>query len=92
MIRGIILIRFLQGIGFTLPQIKEMHKQSAEEIKNLLKETYRRLDEGISSLVILKDKTDKVIQLPDKEDIDDITDSIKVMHNYDTRNNHLQNR
>ena len=54
--------------------------------------TYLRLDERISSLDILKDKTDKVIQLPDKEDIDDITDSIKVMHNYDTRNNHLQNR
>lgn len=79
MIRGIILIRFLQGIGFTLPQIKEMHKQSAEEIKNLLKETYRRLDERISSLDILKDKTDKVIQLPDKEDIADITDLIKVI-------------
>ena len=56
-----------------------MHKQSAEEIKNLLKETYRRLDERISSLVILKGKTDKVIQLPDKEDIDDITDLIKVI-------------
>ena len=53
-----------------------MHKQSAEEIKNLLKETYRRLDERISSLDILKDKTDKVIQLPDKEDIADITDLI----------------
>ena len=79
MIGGIILIRFLQDIGFTLPQIKEMHKQSAEEIKNLLKETYRRLDERISSLDILKDKTDKVIQLSDKEDIDDITDLIKVM-------------
>lgn len=86
------LIRFLQGIGFTLPHIKEMHKQSAEEIKNLLKETYRRLDDRISSLVILKDKTDKVIQLPDEEDIDDITDLIKVIHNYDTRSNHLQNR
>lgn len=79
MIRGIILIRFLQGIGFTLPQIKEMHKQSAEEIKNLLMETYRRLDERISSLDIPKDKTDKVIQLPDKEDIADITDLIKVI-------------
>ncbi|MGM9959188.1 MAG: MerR family DNA-binding protein [Erysipelotrichaceae bacterium] len=79
MIRGIILIRFLQEIGFTLSQIKEMHKQSAEEIKNLLKETYRRLDERISSLDILKDKTDKVIQLLDKEDIDDITDLIKVI-------------
>lgn len=79
MIRGIILIRFLQEIGLTLPQIKEMHKQSAEEIKNLLKETYRRLDERISSLDILKDKTDKVIQLPDEEDIDDITDLIKVI-------------
>ena len=56
-----------------------MHKQSAEEIKNLLKETYRRLDEKISSLDILKDKTDKVIQLPDEEDIDDITDLIKVI-------------
>ena len=66
--------------------------KSAEEIKNLLKETYRRLDEKISSLDILKDKTDKVIQLPDKEDIDDITDLIKVIHNYDTRSNHLQNR
>ena len=77
-IRGIMLIRFLQEIGFTLPHIKEMHKQSAEE-KNLLKETYRRLDEKISSLDILKDKTDKVIQLPDKEDIDDITDLIKVI-------------
>ena len=73
------LIRFLQGIGFTLPHIKEMHKQSAEEIKNLLKETYRRLDDRISSLDIPKDKTDKVIQLPDKEDIDDITDLIKVI-------------
>ena len=68
-----------------------MHKQSAEEIKNLLKETYRRLDERISSLDIPKDKTDKVIQLPDKEDTDDITDLIKVIHNYDTRSNHLQN-
>ena len=56
-----------------------MHKQSAEEIKNLLKETYRRLDDRISSLVFLKDKTDKVIQLPDKEDIDDITDLINVI-------------
>ena len=56
-----------------------MHEKSAEEIKNLLKETYRRLDEKISSLDILKDKTDKVIQLPDKEDIDDITDLIKVI-------------
>ena len=56
-----------------------MHKQSAEEIKNLLKESYRRLDDRISSLDILKDKTDKVIQLPDKEDIDDITDLIKVI-------------
>ena len=56
-----------------------MHKQSSEEIKNLLKETYRRLDERISSLDILKDKTDKVIQLPDKEDIDDITDLFKVI-------------
>ena len=73
------LIRVLQGIGFTLPQIKEMHKQSAEEIKNLLKETYRRLDDRISSLDIPKDKTDKVIQLSYKEDIDDITDLIKVM-------------
>ena len=73
------LIRFLQGIGFTLPHIKEMHRQSAEEIKNLLKETYRRLDDRISSLDISKDKTDKVIQLPDKEDIDDITDLIKVI-------------
>ena len=73
------LIRFLQGIGFTLPHIKEMHKQSAEEIKNLLKETYRRLDDRISSLDIPKDKTDKVIQLSYKEDIDDITDLIKVM-------------
>ena len=73
------LIRFLQGIGFTLPHIKEMHKQSAEEIKNLLKETYHRLDERISSLDIPKDKTDKVIQLPYKEDIDDITDLIKVI-------------
>ena len=73
------LIRFLQGIGFTLPHIKEMHKQSAEEIKNLLKETYRRLDDRISSLDIPKDKTDKVIQLPDKEDTDDITDLIKMM-------------
>ena len=79
MIGGIILIRFLQDIGFTLPQIKEMHKQSAEEIKNLLKETYRRLDDRISSLDIQKDKTDKAIQLPDKEDIDDITDLIKVI-------------
>ena len=79
MIRGIILIRFLQGIGFTLLQIKEMHKQSAEEIKNLLKETYRRLDDRISSLDILKGKTDKVIQLPDKEENDDITDLIKVI-------------
>ena len=69
-----------------------MHKQSAEEIKNLLKETYRRLDDRISSLDIQKDKTDKVIQLSDKEDIDDITDLIKVIHNYDTRSNHLQNR
>ena len=56
-----------------------MHKQSAEEIKNLLMETYRRLDDRISSLDIPKDKTDKVIQIPDKEDIDDITDSIKVI-------------
>lgn len=56
-----------------------MHKQSAEEIKNLLKETYRRLDDRISSLDIPKDKTDKVIQLPYKEDIDDITDLIKVI-------------
>lgn len=56
-----------------------MHKQSAEEIKNLLKETYRRLDDRISSLDIQKDKTDKVIQLPDKEDTDDITDLIKVI-------------
>lgn len=56
-----------------------MHKQSAEEIKNLLKETYRRLDNRISSLDISKDKTDKVIQLPYKEDIDDITDLIKVI-------------
>ena len=56
-----------------------MHKQSAEEIKNLLKETYRRLDDRISSLDIPKDKTDKVIQLSDKEDIDDITDLIKVI-------------
>ena len=56
-----------------------MHKQSAEEIKNLLMETYLRLDERISSLDILKDKTDKVIQLPDEEDIDDITDLIKVI-------------
>ena len=56
-----------------------MHEKSAEEIKNLLKETYRRLDERISSLDILKDKTDKVIQLPDEEDIDDITDLIKVI-------------
>ena len=56
-----------------------MHKQSAEEIKNLLKETYHRLDDIISSLDIQKDKTDKVIQLPDKEDIDDITDLIKVI-------------
>ena len=56
-----------------------MHKQSAEEIKNLLKETYHRLDDRISSLDIPKDKTDKVIQLPDKEDIDDITDLIKVI-------------
>ena len=79
MIGGIILIRFLQDIGFTLPQIKEMHKQSAEEIKNLLKETYRRLDDRISSLDIQKDKTDKVIQILDKEDIDDITDLIKVI-------------
>ena len=69
-----------------------MHKQSAEEIKNLLKETYRRLDDRISSLDIPKDKTDKVIQLSYKEDIDDITDLIKVIHNYDTRSNHLQNR
>ena len=69
-----------------------MHRQSAEEIKNLLKETYCRLDDRISFLDILKDKTDKVIQLPDKEDIDDITDLIKVIHNYDTRSNHLQNR
>ena len=68
-----------------------MHKQNAEEIKNLLKETYRRLDNRISSLDIPKDKTDKVIQLPDKEDIDEITDLIKVIHNYDTRSNHLQN-
>ena len=73
------LIRFLQGIGFTRPQIKEMHEKSAEEIKNLLKETYHRLDERISSLDIPKDKTDKVIQLPYKEDIDDITDLIKVI-------------
>ena len=56
-----------------------MHRQSAEEIKNLLKETYRRLDDRISSLDIPKDKTDKVIQLPDKEDTDDITDLIKMM-------------
>ena len=56
-----------------------MHKQSAEEIKNLLKETYCRLDDRISFLDILKDKTDKVIQLPDKEDTDDITDLIKMM-------------
>ena len=56
-----------------------MHRQSAEEIKNLLKETYRRLDDRISSLDIPKDKTDKVIQLSYKEDIDDITDLIKVM-------------
>ena len=56
-----------------------MHKQSAEEIKNLLKETYHRIDERISSLDIPKDKTDKVIQLPYKEDIDDITDLIKVI-------------
>ena len=56
-----------------------MHKQSAEEIKNLLKETYRRLDDRISSLDIQKDKTDKVIQLPDKKDTDDITDLIKVI-------------
>ena len=56
-----------------------MHRQSAEEIKNLLKETYHRLDERISSLDIPKDKTDKVIQLPYKEDIDDITDLIKVI-------------
>ena len=54
-------------------------KNYSEEIKNLLKETYRRLDERISSLVILKDKTDKVIQLPDKEEIDDITDLIKAI-------------
>ena len=73
------LIRFLQGIGFTLTQIKEMHEKSAEEIKNLLKETYRRLDDRISSLDIPKDKTDKVIQLSYKEDIDDITDLIKMM-------------
>ena len=56
-----------------------MHKQSAEEIKNLLKETYCRLDDRISFLDILKGKTDKAIQLPDKEDIDDITDLIKVI-------------
>ena len=56
-----------------------MHEKSAEEIKNLLKETYCRLDDRISFLDILKDKTDKVIQLPDKEDIDDITDLIKVI-------------
>ena len=56
-----------------------MHEKSAEEIKTLLKETYRRLDDRISSLDIPKDKTDKVIQLPDKEDIDDITDLIKVI-------------
>ena len=31
------LIRFLQGIGFTLPQIKEMHEKSAEEIKTCLR-------------------------------------------------------
>ena len=79
MIKGIILIRFLQEIEFSLPQIKEMHEKSAEEIKNLLKETYRRLDNRISSLDIPKDKTDKVIQLPDKEDTDDITDLIKVI-------------
>ena len=42
-------------------------------------ETYRRLDDRISSLDIPKDKTDKVIQLSYKEDIDDITDLIKVM-------------
>ena len=45
MIRGIILIRFLQEIGFTLPQIKEMHKQSAEEIKNLLTQNSKNIDE-----------------------------------------------
>ena len=56
-----------------------MHKQSAEEIKNLLKETYRRLDDRLSSLDIPTDKTDKVIQLSYKEDIDDITDLIKVI-------------
>ena len=56
-----------------------MHKQSAEEIKNLLKETYCRLDDRLSFLDIQKDKTDKVIQLSYKEDIDDITDLIKVI-------------
>ena len=56
-----------------------MHKQSAKEIKNLLKETYRRLDDRLSSLDIPKDKTDKVIQLSDKEEIDDITDLIKAI-------------
>ena len=65
-------------MGLLFPRLKKCMK-SAEEIKNLLKETYRRLDEKISSLDILKDKTDKVIQLPDKEDIDDITDLIKVI-------------
>ena len=67
-----------RGLGLLFPILKKCMK-SAEEIKNLLKETYRRLDEKISSLDILKDKTDKVIQLPDKEDTDDITDLIKMM-------------
>ena len=79
MINRIIIIRFLQQIGFTLPQIKDMYELSTEEIKNLLKETYRKLNDKISYLDILKDKTEKVIQLLDKENINDIIDIIKVL-------------
>lgn len=79
MIHRIIIIRFLQQTGFTLPQIKEMNELSTEEIKNLFKETYRQLNNKISNLDILKDKTEKIIKLLDKEDIDDIIDLIKVI-------------
>lgn len=56
-----------------------MYELSTEEIKNLLKETNRKLNDKISYLDILKDKTEKVIQLLDKEDIDDIIDIIKAL-------------
>ncbi|MGN1406194.1 MAG: MerR family transcriptional regulator, partial [Erysipelotrichaceae bacterium] len=62
MIHRIIIIRFLQQTGFTLPQIKEMNELSTEEIKNLFKETYRQLNNKISNLDILKDKTEKIIK------------------------------